>query len=92
LLGGDVWEYAEDFDLELFDAITLEDSAADAVKAGTDIAKREEGLGRDWKATYKKECWEENEGVEANATAQGSSGWEHGSGGGQIWLREILCD
>ena len=41
---GDVLEYAEDFDLELFDALPLEDGPADSAQSGVDIAKGEKTL------------------------------------------------
>lgn len=40
----DVLEYAEDFDLELFDALPLEDGPADSTQSGVDIAKGEKTL------------------------------------------------
>lgn len=45
LLWSDILEYAEDFDLELFDALPVEDGSADAVHTGTNIAEREKVLG-----------------------------------------------
>jgi hypothetical protein len=44
LLRSEIFHYSEDFDLEIFDAIVMEDSAADAVHAGPDIVKGEELL------------------------------------------------
>ena len=44
LLWTGVLEDSEDLDLELFDAISLENSAADAVQTRPDVFKREESL------------------------------------------------
>ena len=38
LLWAEIFEEAEDFDLELFDAIPLEDSATDTMEAWADVA------------------------------------------------------
>ena len=42
LPGSDIFEYTEDFDLELFDSVTLEDSATNAMHSWADIFQREE--------------------------------------------------
>jgi len=44
LSGPEILENAEDFDLELFDSIALENGTADAAEAGTDIFERIELL------------------------------------------------
>ena len=70
LLWGDVPEYTEDFDLELFDAVPLEDGPTDAVHSGTDIAQWEKTLrGNDARAQHEKNSQrrdaspQQNEGV-----------------------------
>lgn len=44
LLWSEILENPEDFDLEVFDAIPFEDSAADAMESGADISEWEEVL------------------------------------------------
>ena len=44
LLRSEIFHYAEDFDLEIFDAIVMEDSAAYAAHARPNVLKREELL------------------------------------------------
>jgi hypothetical protein len=44
LLWAEILEHAEDFDLELFDAVTLEDSPADAMETGMHVFEWEELL------------------------------------------------
>ena len=44
LLWAEILEHAEDFDLELFDAVALEDGPADAAETGTHILEWEEVL------------------------------------------------
>jgi len=44
LFGSDIFENAEDFDLELFDLIPLEDSATDAMQPRTDVFEGKEVL------------------------------------------------
>jgi hypothetical protein len=44
LLWAQILEHAEDFDLELFDAVTLEDSPADAMEPGANVLEWEEVL------------------------------------------------
>lgn len=45
LLWSDILEYAEDFDLELFDVLPVEDGPAEAVHTGANIAEREKPFG-----------------------------------------------
>jgi hypothetical protein len=44
LLWAEILENTEDFDLELFNAITLEDGSADAMEAGMHVLEWEEVL------------------------------------------------
>ena len=44
LFRSEIFHYPEDFDLEIFDAIVMEDSAADAAHSWLNILKREELL------------------------------------------------
>jgi hypothetical protein len=44
LLWAEILEHAEDFDLELFDAVALEDGAADAAETGPHVLEWEEVL------------------------------------------------
>jgi hypothetical protein len=44
LLWAEILEHAEDFDLELFDSIALEDGPADAAETGTHVLEWEEVL------------------------------------------------
>jgi hypothetical protein len=44
LLWAEILEHTEDFDLELFDAVALEDGPADAAEAGTHVLEWEEVL------------------------------------------------
>ena len=58
LLWREVFEDTEDLDLELFDPISLEDSTADAVLAGTDVLKLEKALSETHSAADKEESGE----------------------------------
>jgi hypothetical protein len=92
----DVLEYAEDFDLELFDVIPLEDSATDAAQSGADIFEREEGLSGAGKSDgADEECSLEKDAAACLWQAKKSWGTD-GSGRfterGQVWFREALCD
>ena len=44
LLRSEIFKYSEDFDLEIFDAIVMEDSTAHAMHSRPDILETEEGL------------------------------------------------
>lgn len=71
LLWSDVLEHTEDFDLELFDAVPLEDGPADTVHSGTDIAKWEKTLcGSDPSAQYEKTKQRSERGPRQNESAE----------------------
>ncbi|HEY3939987.1 MAG TPA: hypothetical protein VGL97_21340 [Bryobacteraceae bacterium] len=44
MLWAEILENTEDFDLEFFNAVTLEDGSADAMEAGTHVLEWEEVL------------------------------------------------
>ena len=44
LLRSEIFKYSEDFDLEVFDAIVMEDSTAYAMHSGPDVLEPKEGL------------------------------------------------
>ena len=61
LLWSDILEYAEDFDLELFDAVTLEDGPADSMHSGANVSKREKSSGSGVEKRREKKAQQDRE-------------------------------
>ena len=91
LIWGGVLEDAEDLDIELFDAVALEDSAADAMLPWMHIPERENSLGTDW-TEYQKAENNGREHPERASTPRIMKNLTHISYCSARWLAELRCD